>query len=127
MTQRAEINFDLDPAGGAEITGWEVVARSIERLITTVWGQRALREHVGSNVPAALGRNLTEETVLDLWIGIAMVIELFEPRFQIKRFLPVEVSRTGKLRLRIEGEYVPRALVGDDSIRAPTLFETRIS
>lgn len=124
MPTPGEANFDIDSLTGAEITGWPVVEASLGRLILTTFGQRRIREHVGSIVPAMLGRTVTQDTVLELLVALAMTIDVYEPRFKITQFLPVQMTRTGRITIRIEGDYVPGALRGDESVRIPMIFET---
>lgn len=126
MALDGQVNIDIDPITGENIEGWDVVQASIERLILTHFGQRPLREYIGSVAPAALGRNITEDTVMLIWLGISMVIDLFEPRYRIIKFEPVEVRRDGTLRLRIDGEYVPHAQLGDSSQRVRRAFNMTI-
>lgn len=126
MALEGQLNLDIDPRTGETIEGWDVVQASVERLILTSFGQRPLREHIGSLAPAVLGRNISEDTVMLIWVSISMILDLFEPRYRIIKFEPVEAHRDGTLRLRIDGEYLPRALFGDQGLRELRSFEVNI-
>ena len=108
-----DVNVDLDRTTGATLQGWPVVAQAVSELVVTAFGERIMREWVGSPVPRALGRALNEETALVLVAAMAAVVDVFEPRFKVVRCAPVALTRTGQLRLEMEGEYRPRALLGD--------------
>lgn len=106
----------IDRRTGKLLTGWPHVVQSLEVIFTTGFGERVMREWVGSYVPYMLGQNLVPSTVLKFYVGLYAAIEAFEPRYRIVRFLPTEVSRLGSLRLDIEGEYRPRGHLGDFTV-----------
>jgi uncharacterized protein len=106
----------LDRQTGKVLTGWPHVVQSLEVIFTTGYGERVMREWFGSFVPYMLGQNLVPETVVKFYVGLWTAIEAFEPRFRVTRFLPLEVTRTGRLRVQIEGEYRPRGHLGDYSV-----------
>lgn len=108
------LNVDFDRATGTTIYGWAAVAHSVREGLLTDFGVRIMREYFGSLVPRALGRNLTPPLLAGLNASIAAHIDMFEPRFKVTRVLPVELTRLGILQIEIEGEYRPRALLGDD-------------
>ena len=109
------LNVVFDRDTGHTLCGWSAVAQDIREGLLTDFGTRIMREYFGSLVPRALGRNLTPDTVLALTASIAAFLDLFEPRFKVTRAMPVELTRLGALQIEIEGEYRPRALLGDDT------------
>lgn len=108
-------NVDFDPVTGLTVTGWPAVFQSIGEIIITPLGVRIMHEWVGSEVPNALGRDASESRILSLIQSVAVAIDLFEPRFKVKKIPPLSLSLTGRLELRIIGEYYPGALFGDFS------------
>lgn len=108
-------SVDIDVLTGANVTGWASVLQSIQDIFTTSFGERIMREYYGSAVPAFLGENLTPNTVVPFWAAIASAIEQWEPRYRVTKITPESVGRDGRLRVIIEGEYRPRALLGDHS------------
>jgi len=109
------VNTDIDRLTGLSLTGWPAVQQSLREIFVTDYGLRIMREWFGSFVPRALGRNITPELLLALTSSIATSIDRFEPRFYITSIIPADVTRNGYLALQIEGEYRPRALLGDTS------------
>lgn len=106
-------SLDMDAGTGADVTGWNHVLQSIDQIFTTRFGERVMREWFGSIVPAFLGENLTAETVVVFFSAVSSAIDQWEPRYRITRIVPESVGRDGRLRIFIEGEYRPRALLGD--------------
>lgn len=103
----------IDAATGGTITGWPHVEQSLADIFSTRFGERITREWYGSFVPAILGRNINAREILPFYAALASAIEQWEPRFRVTEFTPVEVTRDGRLRFVIAGEYRPRAAYGD--------------
>lgn len=104
---------DMDVLTGGDISGWPHVLQCIQDFFTTSFGERVMREWYGSVVPRFLGENLTASTVVPFFAAIASAIEQWEPRYRITKIVPESVGRDGRLRVYMEGEYRPRALLGD--------------
>lgn len=98
---------------GQVLVGWPHVVQSLEVLFTTGFGERIMREWVGSFVPAMLGRNMVPATILAAKTAIYVAIELFEPRYRITKIASLSVDRLGRYAFRLEGEYRPRGHLGD--------------
>jgi len=108
-------SIDIDAETGADIAGWAHVLQSIQDFFVTGFGERVQREWYGSVIPRFLGENLTTSTVVPFFAAIASAMEQWEPRYRLTRVVPESVGRDGKLRVYMEGEYRPRALLGDFS------------
>jgi len=106
-------SIDMDAVSGANISGWAHVLQSIEDFFTTRFGERVMREWYGTVVPAFLGEPLNVQTVVPFFTAICAGIEQWEPRYRITQIVPESVGRDGRLRVHLEGEYRPRALLGD--------------
>ena len=106
-------SIDIDAGSGADIAGWPHVLQSLEEIFKTRFAERVMREWFGSMVPAFLGENMTVQTIVPFFAAIASAIEQWEPRYRVLRVVPESVGRDGRLRVMIEGEYRPRALLGD--------------
>ena len=109
----------FDQHTGRILSGWPHVVQSLEVIFSTRFGERVLREWFGSMVPAMLGENLTAETVLRTKLAIWVAIEMWEPRFRITQIKSLSVTRLGQYRLELEGEYRPRAHLGDFTPEGP--------
>lgn len=106
-------SLDIDAGSGADIRGWPHVLQSLQEIFTTRFGERVMREWFGSAVPAFLGENLNTKTVVAFFSAVSAAIDQWEPRYRVTRIVPESVGRDGRLRVFIEGEYRPRALLGD--------------
>lgn len=109
------MNVDFDRSSGETLVGWPAVAQNIREGLLTDFGTRVMREHFGSLVPRALGRNITPDTMLALTASIAAFLDVFEPRFRVTKALPTNLTRSGVVQIEIRGEYLPRALLGDET------------
>ncbi len=91
------------------LDGFDHVQQSLETIITTRQSERVMREWFGNPGLRLLGENATAETIL-LWFTITYaLIELYEPRFRITRFLVNSVDRLGFTDFTMAGEYRPYA------------------
>ncbi len=116
----------MDRTTGRSLEGWPHVVQSVGVILSTRIGSRLMRRAFGSAVPGLLGRNFVPQTVLKFFTVIAIAIDLWEPRFKVRRFsLPNTTAsgmQQGILSVRIEGDYRPRALQGDMTVeRSGTL------
>lgn len=109
------LNVDFDRSSGETLVGWPAVAQNIREGLLTDFGTRVMREHFGSLVPRALGRNVTPDTMLALTASIAAFLDVFEPRFRVTKAKPTNFDRMGVVQIEIQGEYLPRALLGDET------------
>lgn len=106
-------SIDIDAETGANITGWDHVIQCVGDFFTTRFGERVMREWYGSAIPKLLGQQLNAQTIVPFFSAVASAIETWEPRYRITAIVPESVGRDGRLRVQIEGEYRPRALLGD--------------
>lgn len=114
----------IDRETGKPLTGWEHTTQSILVILSTHFGERVMRRVFGSAVPRVLGKNLVPETMLKFYVAVAIAIELWEPRFRVRRFdYPGGANgpdnmRQGKIGNRMIGDYMPRALDKDYTVEA---------
>lgn len=113
------IGVGFDRETGALISGWDEVVQGIRVIFTTPIGERIHREWFGSLVPAMLGRNITPEMLLRFYVVVGAALDVWEPRFRVVKFKPTDLTREGALFIDIEGEYMPRAHLGDHTIEGP--------
>ena len=99
----------LDWATLKPLDGIPHIDQSVEVILTTRQGEMIEREWFGNPGLKLLGENATAKTIL-LWFTILwMLIELFEPRRKITRFVPNSVDRLGGFDCTMEGLYRPYA------------------
>jgi phage baseplate assembly protein W len=109
--------FGIDRRTGKPLSGWPHVLQSIEVIFTTRIGERVELRFFGAAAPILLGRVMTPATILAFWQALRLALETWEPRFHVTRFIPgrpsAEQARGGHFSFQIEGEYRPRAHLGD--------------
>jgi hypothetical protein len=106
-------SVDIDVQTGGNISGWLHVLQCVEDFFSTSFGERVMSEWYGTIVPAFLGEQLNTQTVVPFFAAVSAAIEQWEPRYRITQITPESVGRDGRLRVLLEGEYRPRALLGD--------------
>lgn len=105
----------VDRYTGKPLSGWAHTVQCLEVIFSTRFGERFMREWFGSMVPAMLGENLTADTVLRTKMAIWIALEQ-EPRFRVTQIKSLSVNRLGQYGVQIEGEYRPRAHLGDFTV-----------
>jgi len=114
----------IDRFTGRPLTDWPHVVQSILVILSTRIGDRVMRRSFGAAVPGLLGQNLTPSTLLRFYTAIAIAIEIWEPRFRVRRFEypstenSADFLRQGRIGIRMAGDYRPRALSGDMTVEA---------
>jgi phage baseplate assembly protein W len=107
---------------GKVLSDWPHVEQSLLTIFSTRIGERVMRRVFGSAVPGSLGKNLTPSTILRFYIAFVVAVELWEPRFRVRKISHPSTSngaallRQGKFGFSIEGDYRPRALEGDFTV-----------
>lgn len=93
--------------------------QSVETILGTSIGSRLMRREFGGGVLELLGRPLTP-SLFSAWMQVvATAIDLWEPRFRVRRFLwsgSVEEIRRGHAALRLEVDFRPRGHLGDFTV-----------
>lgn len=114
----------IDRITGQPLSGWDHVYQSLIVILTTRIGERVMRRTFGSAVPGVLGRNLVPETMLKFYMAVAIAVELWEPRFRVRKFElaqgqnSADELRIGHIGIRMVGDYRPRALEGDFTVES---------
>ncbi|MCZ8101547.1 MAG: hypothetical protein O9972_27055 [Burkholderiales bacterium] len=107
---------------GRLIYGFDHVVQSIGDILTTMIGQRVLREWYGFPGFRLLGEPMNRPVLVRFLqlLSIALTMRQLnglavEPRFRVTKIVPVSVNRQGEFAVRLEGEYLPRGHLGDDT------------
>ena len=113
---------------GMLLQGWEHVEQSMKVIFATPFHERILREWVGSFVPHILGELAVPRVITRFHWAMAVSIDLWEPNYRIQTVFfmgdaleswsPASFDTVGEFRLghvffRTEGQYRPRAHLGD--------------
>ena len=114
----------IDRETGKRLSDWDHTVQSILVILSTHFGERVMRRVFGSAVPRVLGKNLVPDTMLKFYMAVAVAIELWEPRFRVRRFdypgatNSPEDMRQGRIGIRMIGDFMPRALEKDFTVEA---------
>lgn len=95
----------------------EHLAQSIGDILSTPIGSRVLRRTYGSELPRLIDAPMNGETIVDLYMATAEALDLWEPRFKLRRVEVEQVVR-GALNLTLTGEVAGRDQVIDVQVRA---------
>jgi phage baseplate assembly protein W len=79
------------------------LVQSINDILSTRPGSRVMRRTYGSDLPRLIDAPINGETQIDLIAATAEAIDLWEPRFALRRVELAEVA-AGKLTLVLTGE-----------------------
>ncbi len=115
----------IDRHTGQVIDNYASAVQGIEVILLTRIGSRVLRREFGGGVPELLGRLMTASLFAAFQQLIATAIDLWEPRFAVRRITPtgsVEELRNGHASLIIEVDYRPRGHLGDDTVESIRSF-----
>lgn len=99
----------IDAETGYVLDGFAHVQQSLQKIVTTLQGERVMREWFGNPGIRLLGENLVAPNILLFMNIIWMLVDLYEPRFKITQFVPTETTRGGELDFLMKGEYRPYA------------------
>jgi phage baseplate assembly protein W len=105
---------------GEILTGWDHCVQSIGKCLSTRLATRALRRHLGSDVPRLQDANADALTIFDLYRTVAEALndpDGGEPGFSLQTIEMVEVGRSGRFVFLLVGVWYPRGHLGDWSIR----------
>jgi len=91
---------------GKTLAGRDHLAQSIGDILSTPIGTRVMRRDYGSVLPDLIDRPINDETVVDIFAGIAEALDRWEPRFRLARVVTVQ-AQAGRLIVDLEGDYLP--------------------
>ena len=113
MSTLTPYSTGIDRETGDVLTDYDHVVQSVAVIFTTRFGERVMREWVGSPVSTLLGRLMNASEILTFFAAVQATVDTFEPRLKVRKIEPLSVSRLGAVGIRIVVEYRPRALSGD--------------
>jgi phage baseplate assembly protein W len=116
---------DIDRRTGAVLDNYASALQSVEIIFTTRLGEMVLLREFGGGILELLGRLLTAKTLAIFATILAAAIDLWEPRFRVRRVSldgSVEEIRTGRAGFAIEVEWRPQAHLGDPTVEGVRTF-----
>ncbi|WP_223478747.1 GPW/gp25 family protein [Oricola indica] len=116
---------DIDRQTFAVIDNFASALQGVETILSTRLGSRVMRREFGGGVVELLGRNVTAALFAAFQQLIATAIDLWEPRFSVRRITPqgsVEDIRAGRVGFLFEVDYRPRGHLGDFTVERVVQF-----
>lgn len=116
---------DVNRYTGAPIGSYESALQAVETIISTPIGSRVMRRQFGGGIAELLGRLTKPSLFVAFQQLLATAIDLYEPRFEVRRIHPygsTDTVRLGTLGVRIEADFRPRALQGDFTVERVVSF-----
>ena len=109
----------VDRHTGLVIDNFTSALQGIEVILSTRIGSRVMRREFGGGVAELLGRLVTPSLFAAFQQLIATAIDLWEPRFEVRRITPMGTAddiRLGKVGFRFEVDYRPKGHLGDFTV-----------
>lgn len=116
----------IDRRTGKVIDNLASAFQGIEVILSTRIGSRVMRREFGGGIAELLGRLVTPALFAAWRQLVGTAIDLWEPRFRVRRVLPVasvEELRLGHVGLTIEVDYRPRGHLGDFTVERVLSFD----
>jgi phage baseplate assembly protein W len=120
----------IDRRTGRVIGNLASAYQGVEVVLTTRIGERLMRREFGAGIAELLGRLMTPPLFVAFQTLIATAIDLWEPRFAVRRVLvtgTVDQVRTGRAGFKIEADYLPRGHLGDMRVERVVSFSLLIA
>lgn len=106
----------IDAYTGRALSGWPHTQQSISRILGTSFLTRVMRREVGSDVPKLQDANPTPQTLLRLYVAVAVALDKWEPRFLLKSVSLLDANSDGVHNVSLPGVWFPRGHLGDYSM-----------
>jgi phage baseplate assembly protein W len=109
----------IDRQTGKRIDNLQSALQGIEVTFSTRLGERVMRREFGAGLIELIGRLVSLQLLMAFQQLIIVAIDLWEPRFKVRRILFLgseEQIRLGTAKFGIEVEYRPNGHLGDFSV-----------
>lgn len=93
----------LDRTSARLMTADAHLAQSIADILSTPVGTRVMRRAYGSDLPKLIDAPINGETLVDLYQASAEALDLWEPRFKLRR-VEVAAAAAGVVSLALYGD-----------------------
>lgn len=120
----------VDRRTGKVISNLASAYQGVEVALTTRIGDRMMRREFGAGIAELLGRLMTPPLFVAFQTLIATAIDLWEPRFAVRRILvsgTVDEIRSGRSGFTIEADYRPRGHLGDPRVERVVSFSLLVT
>jgi phage baseplate assembly protein W len=115
----------IDRRTGAVTDNLSHAYQGVEVILSTRLGSRIMRREFGGGIVELLGRLVTPSLFAAFQQLLATAIDLWEPRFQVRRISAngsASELRLGHVGLTIEADYRPRGHLGDYTVERVVNF-----
>lgn len=115
---------------GLPVSNLESAYLGVEVILMRRIGSLIMRREFGAGIVELLGRKMTPYLFAAFQSLIATAIDLWEPRFQVRRVIvtgSVEEIRTGHAGFQILAEFRPRGHLGDTTVERIVSFGLSIN
>ena len=109
----------IDRHTGKVIDNLQSAMQGVEVVFITRLGERFMRREFGAGLIELIGRLVSLNLLMAFQQLIVTAIDLWEPRFRVRRILfegSTEQIRLGTAKFGIEAEYRPRGHLGDETV-----------
>jgi len=116
---------DFDRRTGQVIDNYQSALQSVEIIFSTRIGEMVTLREFGGGALEVLGRALTLRTIDAFRLLLAAGIDLWEPRFRVRRISltgTVDEIRQGRAGFAIEVDWRPRGHLGDATVESVQTF-----
>lgn len=103
----------MDAETGRLVIGWPWVVHSATRVLTTAYFEEVMRPHVGSNARQLFGELANLRTAQRFRWAVGVALLMFVPNLRPSAIQQLILDRTGSTDWVVEGDYLPRAHLGD--------------
>ncbi|WP_394689051.1 GPW/gp25 family protein [Hoeflea sp.] len=115
----------IDRSTGRVMSNYDHALQSVEVILSTRIGSRAMRRQFGGGVAEILGRAVTPPLFALFQQLVATAIDIWEPRFRVRQIIPLgtaEQIRAGHVGMRFDVDYRPRGHLGDFTVERVLSF-----
>jgi len=109
----------MDRHTGKAIDNLQSAFQGVEVTFSTRLGDRVMRREFGAGLIELIGRLVSLDLLMVFQQLIVVSIDLWEPRFRVRRILfegSAEQIRLGTARFGIEVDYRPLGHLGDETV-----------
>lgn len=115
----------IDRHTGKVIDNFQSALQGVEVVFITRLGERVMRREFGAGLIELIGRLVSLHLLMAFQQLIVTSIDLWEPRFRVRRILfegSADQIRLGVAKFGIEADYRPRGHLGDFSVERMVNF-----
>lgn len=110
------VGAGMNRSTGRWVSGWGHASQSVGDIVSTPLFTRVMRRPYGADEDALVDKPISQQGLTRPVMAVAVPVNRWEPRVNLRRVTIASAAVTGKLGLLMTAVYMPRALVGDQSV-----------